>query len=44
MLMVDETNAAEVAKAVKDEAARSGVAQESGDDASPTIDIPAIAG
>lgn len=36
--------AIEVAKAVKDEAARSGVAQDAEDDTAPTIDIPAIAG
>jgi malate dehydrogenase (oxaloacetate-decarboxylating) len=36
--------AIEVAKAVKDEAARSGVAQESSEDTAATIDMPAIAG
>jgi malate dehydrogenase (oxaloacetate-decarboxylating) len=35
--------AIEVAKAVKDEAARSGVSQEV-PDSSPTIDMPAVAG
>jgi malate dehydrogenase (oxaloacetate-decarboxylating) len=36
--------ALEVAKAVKDEAARSGVAQDASEDTAPTIDMPAIAG
>jgi malate dehydrogenase (oxaloacetate-decarboxylating) len=35
--------ALEVAKAVKDEAARSGVAQEAGEDTAATIDMPAVA-